>query len=243
MWSSSRPAPTDHRPAARVNRDASLSVAPPASGSSAPHACGGHDGSPDSAVQPAEPSGGAPAAHSRRRSRADRGRSNCKRSPGGGNRRTGTDGPMADRAALLRRCDMDGRHCWQDSRPACVPGTMWGTAPMLNLQVVRGAVLAPQVWQAAAAPSSRLPGFIPAQTRAVTHPTSLSSSSSSAVRPRGHAVRRCPPPSTRGFSPPLTQRPVPASSTFTEPDSSGVNQYFRPGRYSALRTPDRLPQR
>ena len=53
VWPSSRPAPTDHRRPARVNRDASLSVAAPASGPSGRRACGGHDGSPGSAAQPA----------------------------------------------------------------------------------------------------------------------------------------------------------------------------------------------
>ena len=50
VWPSSRPAPADHRQAVRVNRDASLSVAAPASGPSGRHACGGHDGSPGSAA-------------------------------------------------------------------------------------------------------------------------------------------------------------------------------------------------
>ena len=49
-----------------------------------------------------------------------------------------------EQTALLRRCGMDGRHGWQDSRPACVPGTVWGKAPTLNLQVARGAVLTPR---------------------------------------------------------------------------------------------------
>ena len=66
---------------------------------------------------------------------------------------------------------MDERQRWQDSRPACVPGTMWGTAPRQNLQVVHGAVLTRQLWQAAVAPSSRLSGTIPARTRIGLSPT------------------------------------------------------------------------
>jgi hypothetical protein len=58
---------------------------------------------------------------------------------------------------------VDERHRWQDTRPACVPGTMWGTAPRLNLQVGRGAVLAPRLWQAPATPSSCGPPVTPAQ--------------------------------------------------------------------------------
>ena len=37
-----------------------------------------------------------------------------------------------------------------------MPGTVWGTASMQNLQVALGAVLAPQFWQAPAASSSAL---------------------------------------------------------------------------------------
>ena len=190
----SRPGAADHRLAVRVNRDASLSVAAPASGPSGRHASDGHDGLPGSVVRPAGSSVAEPAERTPQRSRSGRGRSNCKRSPGGGNLRTEKDGPIAGRPALCRRASVDERHRWQDSRPACVPGTMWGTAPMQNLQVARGAVLARQVWQAAAAPSSRLPSFIPARTRAGQSPTALRSPSSSAVTPAttpsGDARRR-----------------------------------------------------
>ena len=189
VGSSSRPGAADHRLAVRVNRDASLSVAAPASGPSGRHASDGHDGLPGSVVRPAGSSVAEPAERTPQRSRSGRGRSNCKRSPAGGNLRTEKDGPIAGRPALCRRASVDERHRWQDSRPACVPGTMWGTAPMQNLQVARGAVLARQVWQAAAAPSSRSPSFIPARTRAGQSPTALRSPSSSAVTPRGHAVR------------------------------------------------------
>ena len=183
-WSSSRPAPTDHHPVLRVNRDASLSLAAPATGSSAPHACGGHDGSPDSAAQPAEPSSGAPAAHSRRRSSADRGRSNCKRSPAGGNRHTGTDDPTVDRPAPLRSSGVDARRPRQDTWPACVPGTMWGTAPMQNLQVARGAVLAPELCQGLAAPSARVDLSLIALTRA-QHSSSPASPAQPSITPHG----------------------------------------------------------
>ena len=168
----------------RVNRDASLSVAAPASGPSGRRACDGHDGSPGSAAQPAGPSVAAPAGHSHRRSRSDRGRSNCKRSPGGGTRRTERDGPIADRPALRRRHGVDERHRWQDSRPACVPGTVWGTAPMQNLQVARGAVLAPKLWQALAAPSSCRPPSTPAHAP----PARSAAAVQHLTRPRDPAV-------------------------------------------------------
>ena len=126
VGSSSRPGAADHRLAVRVNRDASLSVAAPASGPSGRHASDGHDGLPGSVVRPAGSSVAEPAERTPQRSRSGRGRSNCKRSPGGGNLRTEKDGPIAGRPALCRRASVDERHRWQDSRPACVPGTMWG---------------------------------------------------------------------------------------------------------------------
>jgi len=207
VWPSSRPAPTDHRSPVRVNRDASLSVAAPANGPSGQRACGGRDGSPGSAARPAGRSAAGPLWHSLRRSRPDRGRSNCKRSPAGGTRRTGTDGLIAGRAPLCRKHSVDERYRWQDTRPACVPGTMWGTAPMQNCQVARGAVLAPKLWQALAAPSSPGPPSTPAPTLPArfshrgpaSHPLSRS-----ACHTRSYAARRGSPPATRASSPPLT---------------------------------------
>ena len=49
---------------------------------------------------------------------------------------------MQPRPALCRRRDVDERPHRQDTRPAFVPGTVWGTASMQNLQVELGAVLA-----------------------------------------------------------------------------------------------------
>jgi hypothetical protein len=106
------------------------------------------------------------AGYSRRRSRPGRGRSNCKRSPGGGRPRTRTDGPIAPHLARRRRRGMDERSHSQDARPACVPGTVWGTAPMLNRQVARGAVLAHKLWQALAALSLLSPTLIRARAPA-----------------------------------------------------------------------------
>jgi len=175
----------------RVNRDASLSVAAPANGPSGQRACGGRDGSPGSAARPAGRSVAAPAGHRRRCSRADRGHSNCKRSPVGGNRRTGTDDLIAGRGPLCRRHSVDERHRWQDTRPACVPGTVWGTAPLQYLQVERGAVLASKLWQALATPSSPGPPPTPARPPPArfrhrgpaSHPLSRS-----ACRNRGYAA-------------------------------------------------------
>jgi hypothetical protein len=61
-------------------------------------------------------------------------------------------------------------------RYAFVPGTVWGTAPMQNLPVVRGAVLAPQVWQALdALPRRPMPPHVVTKTpRRSIGPTQLS---------------------------------------------------------------------
>ena len=178
-----------------------------ASGPFGRRACGGHDGPPGSAVRPVGPFAAGPVWHSHRRSRADRGRSNCKRSPGRGNRRTGTDGLIAGRAPLCRRHSVDERHRWQDSRPVRVPGMVWGTASMQNLQVARGAVLAPKHWQAPAAPSSC--GSPSTSARApparFSHRTPASDPlSRSGWCTRSHAARRCTPAVTRAASPLLT---------------------------------------
>ena len=194
VGSSSRPGTADHRLAVRVNRDASLSVAEPASGPSGRHATGGHDGLLDNVVPPAGSSVAEPAGHRRRRSRSDRGRSNCKRSPGGGSLRTGKDGPISARPALCHRHGVDERQRWQDSRPACVPGTVWGTAPMPNLQVARGAVLA---HKSGRPPLRRPPArraLSPPEHELVSHRPRCHPPSSSAVAPAatpsGDARRR-----------------------------------------------------
>ena len=49
---------------------------------------------------------------------------------------------MRPRSALRRRQDVDERHHRQDTRPAFVPSTVWGTASRRNRQVELGAVLA-----------------------------------------------------------------------------------------------------
>ena len=49
---------------------------------------------------------------------------------------------MRPQSALDRRQDVDERLHRQDTRPAFVPGTVWGTASKQNCQVMVGAVLA-----------------------------------------------------------------------------------------------------
>ena len=193
LGSSSRPAPTDHRPAVRVNRDASLSLAAPASGPCVPHASDGHGGSPDSAAQPAGRCTDVPAAHSRRRSRSDRGHSNCKRSPAGGNRHTGTGGLIADRPAPRRSSGVDEHHPWQDTRPACVPGTMWGHGAEPDCQVTRPAsCLPPNSGKPSARRLPRSLGSHPCQACAGLSAIHSRSTAGSGVTPlrMTHATRR-----------------------------------------------------
>ena len=144
---SRRPA-ADHPPATGVNRDASLFFCATENGPSGRHASGGRDGSADSACRPRGASGDAPVRRSRCRSRSARGHSSCTRPPGSDTARTGTDGQPLAQPARRRRLGVDGRHPWQDTRPAFVPSTVWGTASRQNCQVMVGAVLAPQFWQA-----------------------------------------------------------------------------------------------
>jgi hypothetical protein len=74
----SRPVPADHLPAARVNRDASLSSEATDSGPSGQRAAAGHAGSPGTAAPPPARSVAVPAQRSRGCSRSAPGRSSCK---------------------------------------------------------------------------------------------------------------------------------------------------------------------
>jgi hypothetical protein len=141
--SPSRQPPADHRPEAGVNRDASLFFcAPPASAPSGRHASADRANSPGNAGRPHGHFGVVPARHSRRNSTSARGRSCCKRPLRSGTSCTGTDGRTPARSAHRRRRGVDERHHWQDTRPAFVPVTVWGTASGQNCQVMVGAVLA-----------------------------------------------------------------------------------------------------
>ena len=146
--SPSRRPPADHPPAAGVNRDASLFFCAPETDPSERHASAGRDGSADSVCPHPGASGDAPVRRNRCHSRSARGHSSCTRPPGSDTARTGTDGQPLARPAHRRRLGVDERHPWQDTRPAFVPSTVWGTASRQNCQVMVGAVLAPQFWQA-----------------------------------------------------------------------------------------------
>ena len=140
--SPSRRPPADHPPATGVNHDASLFFCAPACGPSGRHASPGHDGSSDSVCLPSGASGDAPVRHSHCRSRSARGRSGGTRPPRSNTARTGTDGQPPARPARHHRRSVDERRPRQDTRPAFVPVTVWGTASRQNCQVEFGAVLA-----------------------------------------------------------------------------------------------------
>jgi hypothetical protein len=114
--------PTHHHPRAAVgNPDASRSFAGRASDRYAPHGSCDRGGSPGSAGwRRAGPDGGPPV-HSRRHSKSGRGRSSCRRTPGPGSERTGTDGQGLPQAQLRPGMD-DVRNGW-NTAPACVLGT------------------------------------------------------------------------------------------------------------------------
>jgi hypothetical protein len=146
------PAP-DQRPPAGVNHDASLFLsAAPASGPSAPHAPAGHGWSAGSAGPPAAASRALPAWRSPPGSRPARGHSSCRRQPARGSWHTET-GDLIPRLPLpCRRSAVDERLGRQDTGPAFVPGTMWGTAPISNLPGCGRRRACPQLWQAISPP-------------------------------------------------------------------------------------------
>jgi hypothetical protein len=84
------------------------------------------------------------ARRSLRHSRFGRDRNSCRSRSGRGNPRTETAGLTERRDARTATRHVDERRDYRDIVPACVPSTVWGTAPMRNRQVSLGAVLAPQ---------------------------------------------------------------------------------------------------
>ena len=128
----SRP-PTPHHPEAAVgNPDASRSFGR-ASGGHAPHGSPDRGGLPDSAARRRAGNDVEPSARTRQRSKSDRGRSSCRRALEPGTERTGTAAPFLPPDRL--RPGMDGvRNGW-NTAPACVLGTVWGTASNPDLAV------------------------------------------------------------------------------------------------------------
>jgi hypothetical protein len=164
-----------------MNRDASLFRVGQGSGPFGRRASAGRAGCSRSAGRRLGSFGGVPAWHSPGCSRSAPGRNSCRCSPDYGNRHTGTDGQRAARPVRPRRRGVDERHHWQDTRSAFVPGTVWGTAPMQNRQVERGAVLTPN-------PDRLLPRRLRPRCSSLRHP-------------RRSSVSNAPPPSPSGDRP------------------------------------------
>lgn len=138
----------DHRAAVGVNPDASRFCAAPGSAAPARHASTVPGGWSDSAGQRLAGYGGGHAAHTLRRSKSGRGRSSCRSTPGRDSPRTQTAGLTPRRRARIDRRSVDERHDCRNTGSACVPSTVWGTAPSETAKFNIGAVLAPRYRQA-----------------------------------------------------------------------------------------------
>jgi hypothetical protein len=98
-------------------------------------------------------------------------------------------GPICQACSRLHsRRDVDERPHRQDTRPAFVPGTVWGTAPMQNLQVQLGAVLALKSGSQSPDTSSPIPRLLYVQARGRPSVTKLRHHNKRAgtVTPAGH---------------------------------------------------------
>ena len=110
------------------DRDASLSCRAPGSDAPAQHGRAVQDGSFGSAVRQHASCGGGPLAHNRRGNRSAHDRSNCRSAPGDDSPRTHRAGQIPRRHRRIGSHHVDERHDCRDTRPACVPSTVWGTA-------------------------------------------------------------------------------------------------------------------
>jgi hypothetical protein len=121
-----RPPTQHHPPAVAGNPDASRCFAGRASDAPVPRGPADRDGSSGSADRQRAGRDIAPPAHSRRHSRSGHGRSSCRSAPERGNAYTRTAGPALAPAQARPHMD-DVRNAWNNA-PACVLGTVWGTA-------------------------------------------------------------------------------------------------------------------
>jgi hypothetical protein len=118
--------PTQDHPEAAVNPDASHSFAGRASACSASRGSCDHESTPGNAGRQRAAPRVAPPAHSRQHSKSARGRSSCRSAPASGSARTGTAARACPRLEPPPWMD-GGRNGWNNA-PACVLGTVWGTA-------------------------------------------------------------------------------------------------------------------
>jgi hypothetical protein len=167
--------PEDHPPPTGVNPDASLSCRAPGSDAPAQHGRAAPDGCFDNAVRPHAARGGGHDQRNRQRNRSDRDRSSCRSAPGCDIPRTQTVGPARHHRGQIDKHRVDERHVGRDTRLACVPGTMCGTASSLTAKFNIGAAPAFRLKQAfTRCPTNRQPvahrnGIIPQRT--TIHPS------------------------------------------------------------------------
>jgi hypothetical protein len=128
-----RPSAHQHPKAGVGNPDASRSFAGHASDRCAPHGPGDRAGLPDSVGQPPAEPGAAPPERSRRHSKSGRGRNSGRSTPAPGSGHKDTAWPTLPPDRPQDR--MDGIQSGWDTAPACVLGTVWGTASNPDLAV------------------------------------------------------------------------------------------------------------
>jgi hypothetical protein len=151
-------APANHPPSAGVNPDASLSCRAPGSDAPAQHGRAVPAGCFDSAGRPHAARGAGHDQRNRRRNRSVRDRSSCRSAPGCDTPCKQTAGPARHHRGRIDKHPVDERHVGRDTRLACVPGTMCGTASSLTAKFNIGAVPAFRLKQAfTRCPTNRQP--------------------------------------------------------------------------------------
>jgi hypothetical protein len=150
----SSPPQANHRLAAEGNPDASRSCIVPGSARRARHDSAGRRGSADSAAPPRAENAAALPARSPRRSRSGRDRNSGTPPPPAGSGRTRRAGTTARRHRGNRQ-DLDEPWNQWDIAPACVLGTVWGTATVRTGQIGIGAAPASSMPRVLLRPSAR----------------------------------------------------------------------------------------
>ena len=231
------------------NPDASRSFAGRASDAPVPRGPSDRDGSSGSADRQRAGRDIAPPAHSRRHSRSGHGRSSCRSAPERGNAYTRTAGPALAPAQARPHMD-DVRNAWNNA-PACVLGTVWGTAsirtwrfrsaPCLPIRQVVTAPLCARYTPSCRRARARL--WVCGQRKSVVHiPTGATTNNQhqfdyfgiAGLRPSpshpGERQSRQPshitsiaPPSLRGFRQPFTDnRARPANAIWRRRPDRGT---------------------
>jgi hypothetical protein len=166
--------PEDHPPSAGVNPDASLSCRAPGSDAPAQHGRSAPDGCFGSAVRLHAARGVGHGQRNRRHNRFDRDRSSCRSAPGCDIARKQTAGPARHHRGRIGKHPVDERHVGRDTRLACVPSTMCGTASSVTAKFSIGAVPAFRLKQAFnRCPTNRQPAPTTTASSPNTPPTSV----------------------------------------------------------------------